>query len=165
MNSKSMFFGSVESVDALKTKYKELCKKYHPDVGGDTATMQAINAVYGRLLRELKLKDGKDQEAINREMDIEEDLMKKIQEIVSVAGIEIEVCNLWIWVSGNTYSVRKELKDKGLRFAPKKELWFWRPDYAKKEWRSSPLPMEEIRKTYGSIKVETIERRKLEVQN
>lgn len=38
------YFENVTTLDELKREYKRLAKLHHPDVGGDTATMQQINA-------------------------------------------------------------------------------------------------------------------------
>lgn len=152
---KLLWFSNVKSIDDLKRQYKDLCKKYHPDMGGDTTTMQMINEAYKRCLEELKAMGGATSEHIRQEAEIEDDLMNKIQEIITVPGIEIEVCHLWIWVSGNTYAVKGTLKEKGFWFAPKKELWFWRPDYAKSyKSKGHTMPMEDIRDKYGSIRVD-----------
>ena len=32
-----------KTLDEVKAQYKKLAKQYHPDLGGDTATMQEIN--------------------------------------------------------------------------------------------------------------------------
>ena len=45
-----LFFVGVESKQALKKRYKDLIKIYHPDnVAGDTGTLQEINREYDRL--------------------------------------------------------------------------------------------------------------------
>lgn len=45
-----MFFIGVASKQALKKRYKDLLKIYHPDnVGGDTETLQEINREYDKL--------------------------------------------------------------------------------------------------------------------
>lgn len=41
-----MYFEKTKNLDELKKKYRELAFANHPDRGGDTATMQAINAEY-----------------------------------------------------------------------------------------------------------------------
>ncbi len=41
-----MYFEKAKNLDELKKKYRELAFANHPDRGGDTATMQAINAEY-----------------------------------------------------------------------------------------------------------------------
>ena len=45
----SKYFKSVKSFDDLKSHYKKLLVKNHPDNGGDTATMQEINVEYDAL--------------------------------------------------------------------------------------------------------------------
>lgn len=48
-----LFFIGVESRTALKKRYKQLLKIYHPDnLGGDTVTLQEINQEYERLLKQ-----------------------------------------------------------------------------------------------------------------
>src|SRR5665648_496381 len=34
--------------------------------------------------------------------------------------VQIELCGNWLWISGNTYKYRKELKAAGFFFAPEK---------------------------------------------
>ncbi len=40
------YFNSCTTIDEVKAQYKKLAKENHPDMGGDTATMQAINSEY-----------------------------------------------------------------------------------------------------------------------
>ena len=42
-------FASIRTLEALKKAYRELALLHHPDRGGDTATMQAINAEYDEM--------------------------------------------------------------------------------------------------------------------
>ena len=39
-----MFFDQLSTVAQIKTEYRRLCFLHHPDIGGDTATMQQVNA-------------------------------------------------------------------------------------------------------------------------
>jgi curved DNA-binding protein CbpA len=43
---KTKYFEGCTSLDEVKSRYKELALKHHPDRGGDTKTMQAINLEY-----------------------------------------------------------------------------------------------------------------------
>lgn len=53
--SGELFFIGVESHQALKKRYKDLIKIYHPDnLGGDTGTIQEINREYERLKKDLE---------------------------------------------------------------------------------------------------------------
>ena len=41
---KSYFVPRPDTLEELDKQYKELAKQHHPDIGGDTKIMQAINA-------------------------------------------------------------------------------------------------------------------------
>ena len=48
-----MFFSGVDSELALKKRYRELIKIYHPDnMAGDTRTLQIINRIYDNLKKQ-----------------------------------------------------------------------------------------------------------------
>lgn len=48
-----MFFSGVDNELALKKRYKELIKIYHPDnLAGDTGTLQIINRIYDSLKKQ-----------------------------------------------------------------------------------------------------------------
>ncbi len=38
-----MYFSNCNTVDEIKARFKELARKHHPDLGGDTETMKQIN--------------------------------------------------------------------------------------------------------------------------
>ena len=40
------YFDHLNTLAAIKAEYKALVKANHPDIGGDTATMQDINGQY-----------------------------------------------------------------------------------------------------------------------
>lgn len=49
------YFTNCATLDDLKKEFRRLCMIHHPDRGGDTATMAAINAEYEALFPALKL--------------------------------------------------------------------------------------------------------------
>lgn len=50
------FFEGIYSEDELKSTYRKLVKKYHPDKGGNTELMKLINYQYARYQKALKYK-------------------------------------------------------------------------------------------------------------
>ena len=38
--------------------------------------------------------------------------------------LEVKLAGSWVWISGNTKPLRKELKAQGLMWSPKKEKWY-----------------------------------------
>ena len=72
-----------------------------------------------------------------------------INQIIGLQGIIIELIGNWIWISGNTYPYKSQLKQIGFYFAPKKIMWYYRPpDY--KSSNRNPKTIDYIRLKYGS---------------
>ena len=140
---KSKFFTDCRTLDEVKREYKRLALLHHPDRGGDTSTMQEINRQYEEIMKNPFFSQAKEE--------AREDYIRfpEIIEKIIRLDITIEVCGNWIWLSGNTYAYREELKSNGFFYAPKKAMWYWRPkDY--KSANTQPKDMDYIRTKYGS---------------
>lgn len=155
-----MYFHKVDSVEALKREYKRLAMQYHPDRGGDTATMQEINAEYERLFQRLKNIHESHDDSGNSETEstyhaetetaeAPEDFIEIIDTLLHLDGVDIEMCGRWLWLSGNTYANREQLKNAGCKWASKKKMWYWHPDGENCKSRKK-LSIEQIRNKYGS---------------
>ena len=81
-------------------------------------------------------------------------LREVLQKIINFDGIEILICGQWLWISGNTYVYKKELKELGFKWASNKKMWYWRSETFRKRSHKT-LSMEEIQNYYGSTKVQT----------
>lgn len=163
----SKYFKDVNTLEELRKQYKELLKRYHPDnANGSTEATQEINAEYDRLFKVLKDRhesksaDSKESNAKtdfnNMKYDFTEDelLREMLQKVIHFDGITLEIIGNWLWISGNTYQYRKELKDLGFKFAGQKKSWYWHSEAFRKRSHKK-LSMEDIRNYYGSTEVET----------
>lgn len=143
------FFHGCTTLDEVKALYKKLAFQHHPDQGGDTVTMQAVNAEYAyasaRILKGANLTEDETEQQIR----FSEEYRRIIEQIAHLPGITIELVGLWIWVTGNTYPHRAELKAASLFFAPKKQAWYYRSEDLK-ELRGGKKSLDEIRSKYGS---------------
>lgn len=145
------YFKKCKTIEEVKGLYKKLALENHPDRGGDTATMQAINAEYAFACAfVLKSRGFTDSEA-DEHIRLSEEYRQVVEQIINLPGIVIEVVGHWIWVTGDTYTVRKELKEAGLFFASKKLAWYYRSDEFKTKGGKKTL--DEIRDKYGSERV------------
>jgi hypothetical protein len=154
------YFQDCTTIDEVKAKYKTLAKQHHPDCGGDTATMQAINTEYAFACAKILKGENLSAEETNEQIRLSEEYRKVIEQIINLAGIMIEVVGHWIWVTGNTFPVRKQLKLAGLFFASKKVAWYYRAEEYKAKGGKKTL--DEIREKYGSEKINTtFQRREL----
>lgn len=148
------WFKDINCFDSLKTRYKELVKQYHPDLGsGDLESMQLINAEYDYLLANLaKLHD----KTINPEA---EDSFKDMILELSKLDLIIEICGSWLWLHGDTKPIKEDLKALGCHWAAKKKLWYWAS--GPKKSRRGNFTMSEIRAKYGSYTVDNNKRKLL----
>lgn len=142
------WFSNINTLPELRNRYKQLLLKYHPDNNPDTDTtaiMQQINAEYDELLKHFT----SNQTNSKNNYSTETELKNILNEVVKIkADILIELIGTWIWISGNTYSIRKQLSELGFDWAPKKKMWYW----GKSSRRcTTPLDMSTIREKYGSV--------------
>lgn len=89
--------------------------------------------------------------------NFEEDAMLRemLNTVIHSSDITIEIIGQWIWISGNTYPHRKELKEMGFRFAGKQKSWYWHSETFRKR-SNKVLSMSEKRNRYGSTAVHTV---------
>jgi hypothetical protein len=136
------YFINCLTIEELKKEYKKLAFANHPDLGGDIKIMQEINFQYDLALVNLQAQTSK---------GIFDDEFKNIvNNIINLSNINIEVIGSWLWVSGDTKTVRAELKAAGLWYASKKVMWFWHTPEDKCRTSRGSIPIEDIRSKYGS---------------
>jgi len=129
--------------------------QYHPDRGGDTATMQDINKEYHDRLKgydgnTFRGFDGKEHTyRYNRQT--EQEILDKITELfkIKMVDISIELIGTWLWVHGETRPYRDELKKIALKWHSKRLKWFF---HTKTSYRRkySGTDFDTIRAMYGS---------------
>ena len=160
------YFRNVNTLEELRKQYKELLKRYHPDCpNGSTEATQQINQEYERLFKLLKDrhdsnrtsdKEEKTSYYNNMKYDFSEDvkLREVLNKIINFSCVTIELCGSWIWMFGNTYQYKKQLKEIGFKWASNKKVWYWHSEAFHKR-SNRTLSMNDIRNYYGSTEVQT----------
>ena len=144
------FFHECHNVDEVKARWRELCKRYHPDLpGGDLETMKLINVEYEQALK-LRYRTFKTEEETREAVADDLAVMAKAQEILLLPGLVIEIVGRWLWVTGNTYAHKDILKAGGFTWCQKKFAWSWHDKARDRKWRGSDLSLDEIKAKYGS---------------
>ena len=149
------YFENVETLENLRREYHRLAFINHPDKGGDLKTMQLINDQYDKMSKLLISSDESFSEGRKEyEQQVSEELRERLNRIIRLPGIMIELIGSWIWITGNTFSVRDTLKEEGYKFSHPKAAWYWhKGDYFKKS--GVLLSMEEMRDLWGQQKIES----------
>lgn len=168
----SKYFKDVQTLEQLRKQYKELLKMYHPDnANGSEEITKAINTEYERLFKVLKNRHDTAQDSANGQQssyadnmyDWENDkaLREVLNKIIGFNGITIEIIGAWLWIGGNTYQHKKELKEYGFKYASKKKMWYYHTEAYRKTSKKK-LSIDDIRNYYGTTKVTTGYRELLE---
>lgn len=154
----------LKDVNTLRAAYKRLLIKYHPDNNKNDTTgmMQEINAEYDLLFQQLKdtyehsdnYKKQTDRQKQAYDWEKDKQLRAIIVALSKFAGLEIELCGTWVYVRGETYPYRKELKVLGMNYNRQKKCWIIHfDDYYKYHKKSAS--MSHIRDKYGSVIIQT----------
>lgn len=144
------YFRDVKTLDELKKEYRRLVMQNHPDRGGDTATMQAINAEYAERFEILKKAHNAAADEFHQTTETPEEFRDIIEALIKLAGLNIELCGSWLWIGGNTREHKDALKDAGCRWSNNKKMWYWHHPEDGRTWHRGKRTIDEIRTKYGS---------------
>lgn len=154
------WFKDIQSLDELRKAYKKLVVKHHPDNGGSDEDIKSINAEYDILFKKFKAgyehsesyKNATDRQKQAYNTVKDQKIRDMVIKLSKYPELFVEICGVWIWVSGNTIAYKEELKALGLHFARNKKSWYIHfDDYVK--YGKKPASMQYIRSKYGSVVV------------
>ena len=146
-------------IEDVKSQYKKLALKLHPDMGGSVEEMARLNVEFD-FCRTHNFNVHKSQsgsvytdETQETPDDVTNNFVDIIEKLIHMDGLEVEICGSFLWVGGNTREHKDELKTMGFRWASKKRRWFLAPKGWRKKGRRE-LSMTEIRESYGSQRID-----------
>lgn len=144
------YFKACTTLEEVKALYKTLAKANHPDLGGSTEAMQAINNEYSIACKLIASGQGMTSEEFEKTIIDIEAYKVAIEKIIMLEGIIIECVGSWVWVTGNTYEHRNTLREAQFLFAGKKKAWYFRTEEYKVKNRNKNLSLDDIKNKYGS---------------
>ena len=147
------FFQNCKTLQQLRAEYKRLAKIWHPDLqGGDCATMAQINAEYDRLSAILPEQSANGEQYQPEHRDAPEVFRAAVMAVINLAGIKVELCGSWLWVTGNTKEHKEIFKAAGYRWSQNKAAWYWHEGEYRRTGKKH-YTMDEIRLRHGSESV------------
>jgi hypothetical protein len=131
------YFANCHDVAAIKSEYKKLAMRWHPDrPGGNTTIMQEINAAYKVALSAQHGTESTDDQGATHtyyyKESTEQAIIDKITEVIksgilSSNSVELWLIGVWLWVKGDTKPHRQKLGRDGLGFQwnQTRQCWQW----------------------------------------
>lgn len=149
------FFAGCETLEEAKKLYFRETMQVHPDKGGDTETMQALNAAWEVACKRLNhthksMKGETYTTDEDRPFEAPEWFSEFVRAFMGMKGVEIELVGTWLYVKGNSKPYKDTLKAMGFRWSGKKKAWYKIPaDYKRPAFKKSGWSMEKCEDTFG----------------
>ena len=158
------FQGEFDSMVTLRAFFHKLCLELHPDKHPNEA--EKYKALFQDMMNEyeeflLYFIPGQNQAQRDKKspeftQEAETDLAQVIADLMKFSALVIEICGSWLWVSGNTYSIKEQLKDLGFKWQHSKKLWYF-AGYEFKPRKRKIMSMDHIYTRYGRTEIRTEE--------
>lgn len=143
------FFINCGTIEEAKNLYRNLAKKYHPDIfNGDNKKMLEINLEFEKFCKNfLKNTDSKNSNFDFKDYEL---ILKKI---IYLENVKIEIIGSWIYVF-NAFYAKDILKNLGFWFSTKHKAWIFNNE-EKNKFRKTKLKTEEIKNKFGVVEIKT----------
>jgi curved DNA-binding protein CbpA len=160
------YFQNCKTAEELKKAFYHEAKRLHPDNGGSAEEFKKMKAEYEKMFDLLKnvhktatgetwtaTGDKATKETASEFADI-------IEKFIHFEGITIEIIGSWIWITGNTFQIKEELKKAGFKFSSKKKAWYFHYGPYKKHSKKNHS-MDDLREMWGSEEFEQEPQKKI----
>lgn len=147
-----MYFNDCETQEELKKLYRILCKKLHPDNGGDPREFIKMKKEFDGFVNSTIWKTHKTASGEKYQKETSEtpaEFAQTIETLLNLAGVIVEICGSWLWITGDTKPYKDTLKQLGGKWSRNKAAWYIHHDKYRKKSKK-PLSLEQIRDLYGS---------------
>ena len=156
------YFTDCRTIEEVKAEYRKQAKRLHPDCGGDAAEFRKMMADYEvafNLYKNThKAASGETYEKETTETAA--DFAEIINKVLHMDGVMIEIIGSWVWLEGNTYTYREQIKEAGFFYSKNKRAWYHNGD-TEKSRKKGHYTMTQIKEKFGCETVDTVKQAKL----
>lgn len=149
-----------DTLDEITKFYRSKVKQSHPDQGGNTQWFVDVRAAFKIILAQYKYNHKSQNEDTGEweenETNLTQELQEKLTEVLEKLNseeIEINILGAWIWLSGNTYQNKNDIKELGFKFSKNKVSWYWYHGEYKKRNRKK-YSLKDIEEIHGKVPIE-----------
>jgi curved DNA-binding protein CbpA len=146
------YFNSTMTADDAKKLFRKLAVELHPDKASEENKGKA-HLAFIKLKHEyeayLKGSHCFTSKQASDETNAMDEFIKANEFIKSFAGVTVELTGSWVWLCGNTYPYKNEIKEKGFAFSGAKKKWYKAPHELDSTKRKRGTSFEKIKTTYG----------------
>ena len=111
-----MFFTGDKSEELVK-QFRVLCKRLHPDMGGDQEQFVAMKKEFDLLIAQ----------SSDKKFQSLSDALSFVVNIDTDDNLRIEIIGVWLYVFG-AFEIKDQLKTKGFWFSSKHKAWIYNGD-------------------------------------
>jgi hypothetical protein len=149
------------NLDGLKKAYYKKAIEFHPDKNPHgLEMMKLINNAYELLQEKTHMWVSETSHDYTRfkEPPLDEAMNKILNKVRRWPVLSIEIIGSWLWIKTvsadmSKYAIRFAFMD--VHWSKKRKAWYWHPaDFEFAENGKTDMTMEEMRKVFGSRKVE-----------
>lgn len=149
---------NITNVQELRLNYYQQLTSYFKEKrksGKSTIDMKDFRKEYEELfakyVKESKESVDSSNARIKQIYDLEKDqkLRQLLYKLAKLDNLDVEIIGMWVWISGNTQTHKKELHNLGFHWASKKQMWYCHFDDYFKHGSKGKFSMQDIREKYS----------------
>ena len=130
----------AKDLKELKEKYREMALKLHPDKGGSNEEMRMLTDEYRYFSENFNV--------YKYEMEKLDQLLWRIDKLIDVNGLNIEIINGCIWITGKTFENKEKIKHLDFKYSKLNKAWYYVFEY----FLIDKTEIQELRNMYGTRK-------------
>ena len=135
-------FKNCKNFAEAKALYKKLVRENHPDMGGSTEKMQEINRAWDNFCKCPHFEDSAENDSVKADGTKYAQIINELLKY----PVTVDLVGSWLWVTGDTFTIKYLLKSYGFKWASKKRAWYLGDTATRSRGKKS---LDEIKDIYG----------------